>query len=331
MSAIDNFELALAAQLHEQSQWLLGERDEASPDQSIRCLGALSVRIKSEPVVMTGRARDVVCALLTRPTAQAPAAVIASELWPHGELDYALGALNTTLYRMRRRNGLSDHRAPRWVSVDEPKVVRGPTSTRSRYRYRISTAALKKSVHRVHLSALADFACAIYRGPLLEDEALESVASARTRPGVRLIDVVQRIEARLEAKNIGSGWTESLCAIDPQARIHRRRVPCFTASSTQQRWRLQNGPARSGKSPARPLAKARKLALDRPAAVGDMQPGASSYLNQGAGLTEGPPKCIHSVLHGKSCERPASVRIAVRSNETLVALRPFRVNQDGAH
>ena len=108
MSAIDNFELALAAQLHEQSQWLLGVSDEASPDQSIRCLGALSVRIKSEPVVMTGRARDVVCALLTRPTAQAPAAVIASELWPHGELDYALGALNTTLYRMRRRNGLSD-------------------------------------------------------------------------------------------------------------------------------------------------------------------------------------------------------------------------------
>lgn len=235
MSAIDNFELALAAQLHEQSQWLLGERVEASPDQSIRCLGALSVRIKSEPVVMTGRARDVVCALLTRPTAQAPAAVIASELWPHGELDYALGALNTTLYRMRRRNGLSDlivlrdgylSMNPKWF-VDR-QVLEVAMDTAS------ALLLSKKACTESTLSALADFACAIYRGPLLEDEALESVASARTRLRVRLIDVVQRIEARLEAKNIGSGWTESLCAIDPQARIHRRRVPCFTASSTQQ-------------------------------------------------------------------------------------------------
>ena len=152
MNALENFELALVAQLHERSQWLLGQRGDASPAQSIRCLGALSVRVENEPLTLTGRARDVVCALLTRPTAQAPAAVIASELWPHGELDYALGALNTTLYRMRRRNGLSDlivlrdgylSMSPKWF-VDR-QVLEVAIDTAS------ALLLSKKSVHRVHL------------------------------------------------------------------------------------------------------------------------------------------------------------------------------------
>ena len=60
MNALENFELALVAQLHERSQWLLGQRGDASPAQSIRCLGALSVRAENQPVALTGRARDVV-------------------------------------------------------------------------------------------------------------------------------------------------------------------------------------------------------------------------------------------------------------------------------
>ena len=47
MSALDNFESALVTQLHEQSEWLLGRRGDTSPAQSIRCLGALSVRINT--------------------------------------------------------------------------------------------------------------------------------------------------------------------------------------------------------------------------------------------------------------------------------------------
>lgn len=235
MNALENFELALVAQLHERSQWLLGQRGDASPAQSIRCLGALSVRVENEPLALTGRARDVVSALLTRPSAQAPAAVIAGELWPHGELDYALGALNTTLYRMRRRKGLSDlivlrdgylSMGPKWF-VDR-KVLESA----------LDTAAIlllsNKSCHAPTLSALADFVCAIYRGPLLEDEALDNVATARSRLQARLIDIVQRIEARLAAQNIGFGWTQSVCAIDPQVRVYANQAQPACASRAKQ-------------------------------------------------------------------------------------------------
>ena len=35
MNALENFELALVAQLHERSQWLLGQRGDASPASKV--------------------------------------------------------------------------------------------------------------------------------------------------------------------------------------------------------------------------------------------------------------------------------------------------------
>ena len=201
----------------------------------------------------------------TRPSAQAPAAVIAGELCRTWRADYALGALNTTLYRMRRRKGLSDlivlrdgylSIGPKWF-VDR-KVLESA----------LDTAAIllpEQLCHAATLSALADFVCAIYRGPLLEDEALDNVATARSRLQARssISCNVSRRDWRSAEHRL---WVDSVCLRNrPTGACLCKSGPAclrITGKANDDDYKL--GPARSGKSPARPLAKRASCRLTGP-------------------------------------------------------------------
>jgi hypothetical protein len=188
----------------------------------VTCLGGLAVTNGGKPLELTGRPRDVVVALLCRRDAQAKASDIAAEIWPHGEKDYALGALNTTLYRLRRHRGLGQ-----LVQLKDGMLQIHPSCHIDR---RVLDAALDAAATLLalgarqniedaqELSAVAALVSAVYRGPLLEQENTDGAKLTRAQMRVRLMDVAGRIDVTLaDDQKPGTSLSAQLQSVDPFA------------------------------------------------------------------------------------------------------------------
>ena len=72
----------------------------------VRTFGGLSITRGDATVEVKGKARALLVEVLARGGRDVCAKEVAHAMWPHGETEFAMGALNTTLFRARRRYDL---------------------------------------------------------------------------------------------------------------------------------------------------------------------------------------------------------------------------------
>jgi DNA-binding SARP family transcriptional activator len=184
----------------------------------LRTFGELQLSTDDAPLSLRGRARDLVIAYLAHGGREAKAASVASRLWPHGETDYALGALNTTLYRLRRRPGLKD-----FLRLEDG-LLRIETRECTVDRHLLDAAlegitallSLPPNAEHSTIVELMGLVIALYRGPFLEYETGADVDLARQRLRSRLAQVA--LDAELASHDLGYRairWTRQLAAVDP--------------------------------------------------------------------------------------------------------------------
>ncbi|NKC16839.1 MAG: hypothetical protein GKR94_33000 [Gammaproteobacteria bacterium] len=185
----------------------------------VRTFGPLTIHIGEEHLEPTGRARALLVELFARGGHAVPAATVAGALWPHGETGYALGALNNTLYRMRRKPGMT-----KLVTLTDGRLTldsRQCDIDRWILEAALDTATTilelgDPQADHQELERLLALAVAVYRGPLLEHEQSEAARNARQRIRRRLAHVMTRAEhwlARTYAA--ATDWLARLVAVDP--------------------------------------------------------------------------------------------------------------------
>lgn len=204
-------------------QGIVSLTDAAARPIFIRSFGELAVHAGEDTVPLRGRARDLLITLLAHGGSTARAAGVANQLWPHGDTGYALGALNTTLYRVRRSPvlkplfRLADGQIgvdARSASVDRQVVERVIEA--------VNTAlALGPGASTVPLGRLMGLLVALYRGPFLAYEDNEAVNRMRDTLRTRIARVA--VDAEQHARSQGtaaSDWLARLAASDPALNQH---------------------------------------------------------------------------------------------------------------
>jgi DNA-binding SARP family transcriptional activator len=185
----------------------------------IQTLGGLFIVRDQQQIEIRGKGRTLLVELLAHGGYDVCAARVAHALWPHGEHDYAMGALNTTLYRLRKQPGMADV-----VSLHDGRLSIVPQCCvvdRWVLESAVDAATVVLELGHIErdeaaLLQLLSVIVSTYRGPLFSMDDGATVEAARAQLRAQVLMLVQRAEVLLNGVNDEPlGWCARVNATHP--------------------------------------------------------------------------------------------------------------------
>ena len=184
----------------------------------VRTFGGLSITRGDATVEVKGKARALLVEVLARGGRDVCAREVAHAMWPHGETEFAMGALNTTLFRARRRYDLEG-----LLLLEDGRL--GLNTELCLVDRWLLESALDSAATILELGDGSDprglrdalrVIAATYRGPLLEQDRSEAVDAARDRVRARIALVCKQADEMCrDLETTALGWLERIAARDP--------------------------------------------------------------------------------------------------------------------
>ncbi|MEM7406566.1 MAG: hypothetical protein AAF458_14810 [Pseudomonadota bacterium] len=192
----------------------------------VHTLDGLRLVRNGKAIAVRGKGRALMVELLARGGEDVSAADVANALWPHGELDYAMGALNTTLYRLRKIPGLERalilHDGRIGFDRDECVIDQwlvDSAVTAATVMFECQPATFDVAAATALLGVLVS----TYKGPLLKQDSSPTVLAHRAQLRARVGHILAHADALdVPAGPVGRSWQLRLDLVHPKVADRQR-------------------------------------------------------------------------------------------------------------